>query len=340
MRSLALLLIGLAASTVRDGLGQALKSTADVRLVEVRVEPEQPSFGEAFDVHVTLRLRPAAVAFLPDTLVPTDAVESVGPGVWSEVPAPGDSVEIRATYRVIGFREGWAELPSLELGIRPAPAAEAEREGGIDDAAGAVAGSAGGIERRVIHLGAVEVAPYLPMADPGAGDGAPEFAPRPPADVLGGEWSLWQLLAVGIASIVAIAVAGVVIIPRWWAAGGATMVARLLGRTPRQRALRELDRILSLGWHRDGRMADFYASSTGTLRRFAERIDPAWGAALTTSELLARLQERWGPDGFQPLASTVAVAERVKFGAYRPSADAAERDWGMIGDWIRGAPED
>jgi hypothetical protein len=328
MRLFTLLFV-LGAFYGRDGLAQAPAA----RLVEVRAEPEEPPFGEAFKVHVTLRLPAGAILFFPDTALPAEATQSAGRGAWSEVPAPADSVEIRATYPVIGFREGRVDLPGLEFWIRPAAPGERKGKSAVRRAAGSETGPGSGLQRRLIRLGRITIQPFAPMAD-----GSGTYAPRQPADVLGGDRSLWQLLAMGVIALIGV-LAGGIIFRRWWAARGAALVAQLRGQSPRQEALRELERIRALGWHRNGRMDDFYASSTGALRRFAATTDPLWGDSLTSTELLSRLSERWGPARVASLATTVAVAERVKFGAFKPDAEAAEGDWGTIFEWIRDAPE-
>ncbi|MEX2581741.1 MAG: hypothetical protein WD766_00575, partial [Gemmatimonadota bacterium] len=127
--------------------------------------------------------------------------------------------------------------------------------------------------------------------------------------------------------------------PRWWRATGGALLTRLRRRSPREQALRELERIRSLGWHRNGRMEDFYASSTATLREFARELEPDWNAGLTSTELLRKIEERWGTEGAEQIVEAIAAAERVKFGYHRPAADAAEADWARIREWVRGAPE-
>ena len=314
-----------------DCAAQASDPLSEVRLVEVHTEPAEPPFGEVFDVHLTLRFRPDRVAFLPDTLLPAEAVQSVRPGSWREVPAPGDSVDIRATYPVIGLREGRVGLPWIELWIG---SATAEPEGSdVVRRMTAVAVAASGVTRRMIRLGATDIGSFTPMRDEMA-----EIVPRPPADVLGSTWSLWLLLALGV-TIVTIGAAGALVLPRWWAGRGAAWWARLHGRSPRQVALRELVSIRSARWHRSGRVEDFYASLTSTLRHFVHRMEPAWGPALTSNEILAKMKRRWEAGGLEPLATAVTVAERVKFGGHRPEPEAAEEDWAKVHDWISGAPE-
>lgn len=172
---------------------------------------------------------------------------------------------------------------------------------------------------------------------PGGGQGpAASSSPRPPADVLGGEWSVWL---VGAAAVVAVAVAGAAAVAyRRWVEGRSTRPSDVGPALPREEALRELERIRALEWHRNGRMADFYAATTDVLRGFAARIEPGWSTALTSRELLARMEGRWGRDSLSGLAPAVETAERVKFGGERPPPESAEHDWQRVRDWVREAP--
>ena len=109
--------------------------------------------------------------------------------------------------------------------------------------------------------------------------------------------------------------------------------------SPRAEALRELDRIRERGWHRNGRTVEFYDATTGVLRHFAERKEARWSTALTSTELLGQLAERWGGEPVAALRDAVWSAERVKFGALRPTPDTAEGDWTTVRDWIGALPE-
>ncbi|MFP3949199.1 MAG: DUF4129 domain-containing protein, partial [Longimicrobiales bacterium] len=288
------------------------------RIVETHTEPQAPSFGEVFQLHVTARLPRRSGVSVIDTLGPTNALRSAGAGRWEEGSAPGDSVEIRATFPVLPFRDGDRALPGLLIRTgedRSAP--------GMPD-----------VPER-IPLGAVDV---RPMAGFGPEGGA--AVSRPPADVVGGDWSIWSVLAVGVL------VLGALGLGRTLVAGGrghgdgapGPALAEPAGPLDREDALRRLDEIRARGWHRNGRVHDFYRASTDTLRRFVEGHDVSWDESLTSTELLGRATARWGGEGMEDLRPAVEIAERVKFGGRRPTAEEAERDWTAIRRWIQDSP--
>ena len=331
--NVAILLAAALVAVAAHGLpGQSQDSPSEARLVAFTVDPQTPEFGEVFDLRLTVRIAPGVITFLPDTLIPAPASVSAGSGEWSEIAGPGDSVDVRASYPVMGFLNGRVDLPSLELWIRPVTDREMSGPRPASDLGDVLLDPANGLRRTLIPVGAIQIAPLREMAE--AGDG---LFPRPPADVLGGQWSSWLLSAVGL-TIIASTVLAWFLVSRWRLARSA---AEGLGQggSPRDEALRELDRIRGLGWHAEGRFIEFYEASTRVLRRFSEQYEPEWGIALTSSELLAKLRGRWGPSSVERLASAVSVAEWVKFGRYRPEIEAAEGHWIMIRDWILGMPE-
>lgn len=314
-----------------SGLAQTATSTDGPRLVAVRTEPEEPSFGRAFDLRATLRIPPGFTAFLPDTLLPSAAIESLGPGRWTATPGPGDSVDIEAVYPVMGFRGGRSDLPALQTwmmadgasGGAAREAARSVRELGSDPSQGA--------RFHLVRLGAVTVVPLLSADDSGA-----TLEPRPAADVIGGVWNAWLLLAMAL--VAAAMIAGIrVLVWRRRSRGGPGLGGP--HASPKDQALRELDRIRAEGWHKNGRIVEFYRSSTDALRRFAQQTEPSWGRALTSTEVLRRIEERWGWGGAESLVAAVTMAERVKFGGRRRDPDAAEADWEAIREWIEAVPE-
>ena len=305
----------------------------DARLVAFTLDPQAPEFGQVFQLELTVRIAPGLVTFVPDTLLPAAASVSARSGDWSETPGPADSIDVRARYPVMGFLNGRVDLPSLELLTRPVLDDEASgpRSVSVLDEAGPA--SRFGLRRLEILVGATQIAPLSALSE--AGD---NLSPRPPADVLGGQWSIWFLSAVGL-SIIAGALVLWFVISRSRLASAAAHDGQTLRRSPRREALDELDRIRALGWHREGRFIAFYEGSTGALRRFSEQDSPKWGTALTSTELLGRIRARWGPEPVQDLASSVTIAEWVKFGEHRPDIETAEGHWMTIRNWIEGMPE-
>jgi len=323
-------LLGVAASVAAPPASaqerRAQSETA--RIVAFLNEPREPEFGEIFQLEVQVRVSPDVVAFLSDTMVDAQSSVSAGAGTWTTTVGAADSLDIRVTYPVMGFMPGGVELPFVELwtrpprpgetpGVRPSselPAAERE---------------APGVVYALLYLGGVFVMPPSDMV----GDDA-LLEPRPPADVEGGDTSPWLVAALVVGGLAAAIVAWLLLAGRL---GSAAPPPILL--SPREEALRELDRIRGLGWHTNGRVTDFYDATTGVLRHYAERREPhRWRTALTSSELLARLRERWGGEAIEPLGEPVWTAECVKFGSRRPDAQAAEADWAHVRAWIEREP--
>lgn len=325
LRHLAWLLVALPATalTARESGAQTVPAP---RVAEVTTAPEAPAFGETFRIDVTLRVPPGTSVQMPDTLLTAEEARGVGAGEWRPEPADGDSLDIVASYPAIAFLSGPVVLPAIEVKLRSADGLAVLVLPSDRSATAAPA------ESRILSLGAVQIAPYAPMESPDSGD---VFFPRPAADVLGGDWSTGFRLALTLTLLVAVAVAGSAA-RRAWAGRGVARAGRVRGRTAREEALRDLERIRAEGAHRDGRIDEFYDATTAVLRTFASRVDPAWVPALTSGELITRIAGRWGT-GAAPLRPVIRTAEQVKFGYLRPSADDAEADWCVVRDWIRDA---
>jgi len=209
--SVACVLVGVAGAS---GLGAApaLAQRAPARLVAFLNEPREPELGEVFRLDLQVRVAPGLVVLVPDTLLPASDAVSAGAGSWTVEPADADSVDVRATYPVMGLKNGGVELPTLELWIREATAGEeagprelASLDPGARPRAGPEEGSSSaGYQRVLISIGGVLLTPMRAMAA-AAADGGLE--PRPPADVLGGNWSPWLIAAIAILLLAAVLVA-------------------------------------------------------------------------------------------------------------------------------------
>ncbi len=311
---------------------------ADIRLVGFTVEPREPEFGAVFDLRLNLRMAPGAVVFLPDTLNPASASVSAGAGEWSDAEGPSDSVDVSARYPVMAFLDGRVELPVLEVWTRSAVEGEEAGPRPVAEIPDQGPASADLLRSVVVPTGAVQVVPLAEMAN---AEGP--IAPRPPADVLGGNYSPWFIAALllGLTAAGGVLWAGVTEFRAQRADLARAPVVRRL--SPWEEALGELDRILARGWHLSEsreRLVAFYASSTAVLRRLAEQFDPEWGISLTSSELLAAVQDRWGKEAVAHLREAVSIAEWVKFGWHSPASEVAEEHWRTIRNWVANSPKD
>jgi len=300
-----------------------------IRLVAFTNEPREPEFGEVFELDLQLRMAPDLVAFLPDTLLPAPDAFNAGRGRWTTEPGPADSIDIRATYYVIGVLNGGVELPTLEVFMRPAAPGETPGPRRAVELTAAPEANVG-ITSTVLEIGGVMVQVPSEMAGQEAA-----IDPRPPADVLGGDWSPWLIGAVAVGAVAAVLLVGIFVA---WRRSTPPSVP-VVGVSSRAEALAELERLLALGWHLNGRVEEFYDATTRVLRQLSEREEPDWKLALTSSELVSRIEGRFGPGLVEKLRPVVWSAERVKFGTHRPTPAAAEQDWTVIRDWIRALPE-
>lgn len=309
------------------------QGVSGVRMIRAWTEPASPGFGEPAVVKVELRIAPGVMVFLPDTLNAAAEMASIGTGEWEAKGEAGDTLSVLATYPIIGFRKGIQELPELEIAAGTVPAGT--RGSRVSRMADARAGAGGTLLTAAIPLGSTTIGEYTAVEEPGENAAV---VPRPPADVIGGDWSIWLMLAIGLASATGVGALGS-LLPRWWSGKGSGLMARLRGRSAKQQALKELDRLRSLGWHKDGRVDDFYAAASGALRQFAAHVHPEYSSALTTTELIALLESKGNPARVQRLSGALATAELVKFGTLRPDAVTAEGDWSVIREWVVSTPE-
>lgn len=312
--------------------------TADIRLVGFISEPREPEFGAVFDLRLNLRVAPGVVVFLPDTLNPAPASVSAGPGEWAVAAGPSDSVDVTARYPIMAFLNGRVELPSLEVWTRSAVEGEEPGARSVSAIPDQGPASADLLRSVVVSTGAIQVVPLAEMAN---AEGP--LAPRPPADVLGGNYSPWFIAAllVGLAAGGGLLWSGVNAIRSGRPAPVPAVSMRQL--SPREEALTELDRILAQGWHLTEvreRLIRFYAASTDVVRKLAEQFDSQWGMSLTSNELLVALRDRWGEAAVVQLQEAVAVAEWVKFGRHSPTAEVAEEHWRTIRTWVADSPKE
>jgi hypothetical protein len=175
-----------------------------------------------------------------------------------------------------------------------------------------------GAELRLpLPLLTVRVVSVLPSgADPAA------LAWRPPADVLGGNWSsLDKALA---AAALALALAAMLFHLR--RRDRARPFPAAASMPPRERALEAFDRLARSGLLEAGELKGFYSALSLTLRQFLAEEEEDWGPHLTTGEIKALV----GGDGVAEttaaaLSELLEEADMVKFARRRPSRVRAAR---------------
>ena len=346
-----------------------------VAVQAVRVLPDTVELGDAFTLRANVHVPPGRDLRVPATLLPEWGVESLR-RVRTDVVEAGDgSLQVVLEYDLIPFEVGLAATPQLEMTSREVRA-DGERfrvEDGPEDGRPVGAGATqdardaqdarddarpgqqvGADERprdRLVVAGRrVFVTSPILLDDIARG-----VQPRPPADVVGSSWNLPAVLG---ASLLSLLLLGVVTAQTraWVAARAAAAVgAEDPPETPeewRERALAELDRVLALGHHREGRLRDFYEGVGDVVRAYMAHFDPAWGRSRTSTELMRDLTAAAGwPDPgalgramgrgevakFSGSAATgvrPAVAETAATAGGRENAAAAERDWRTMRAWV------
>ncbi len=96
--------------------------------------------------------------------------------------------------------------------------------------------------------------------------------------------------------------------------------------SPHERALRELDQLLRQDLINRGLIKDFYVALTMVVRRYIERQHRVRAPEQTTEEFLAAISRdhRFAGAIHELLQRFLESADRVKFAAYHPSAEAIE----------------
>lgn len=163
----------------------------------------------------------------------------------------------------------------------------------------------------------------LPAAPALRASGDPAAALRPARIGPGARAVLrWALLALGAAALLALAAWGALALRR------ARKVRRM---SPKERALRELDRLLARELPAKGRFKDFYVELTLVVRRYVERRHGIRAPRRTTEEFLAEARRSPAFDAatVARLGAFLEAADLVKFAGARAdeagSRQAADR---------------
>ena len=258
----------------------AMQSAQDIRVQRaIVVQPETVTVGDPFRVVVRVKAPRGADIGFPDAPDSSAKIEAIDP---VQITTAQDSAftDQTAVYRVAAW----------DVGLIPI------RLGNVRIAVGR--------EVTEVPLGAasVFVASVLP-AD------TTLHVPKPARDVLAipAPWWLWLLVALAVAVIAALV---------WWWLRRRQRLKLITPIDPYEEAQAGFARVQGLGLVEAGERGRYVALMLEVLREYVARIDERADLALTTSELLAAIQE----SALIPanrLAALLVEADLIKF-ARRP----------------------
>jgi hypothetical protein len=154
---------------------------------------------------------------------------------------------------------------------------------------------------------------------------------QPPADVVGGNWSMTEKLAVtGV--LLALLLGTLAFVRR---SGVTSPVPVPAGTPPRERALAALARLQQAGLAEAGEFKGYYSALSQIVREFLADNDRRWGLDLTTPELVSAV----GGEGVEPkevitLGQLLVGTDLVKFARRRPTLDEATGSLESARSWI------
>lgn len=289
------------------------------------VVPESANVGDIFHAAVRVIVPADVLVEFPDTLDVPDNVEAASRRQIAVDSIGPDRVAHTAVYGLTAWRPGATRLPPVHVRVD-------------------------GVEMES-DFPPIVIASVLPQD-------TSEIEPRPARDVIGPSRLIWPI-ALGLVLLAAV-LAGL-----FWLYRRRKPAAVVTPSTPpRQIALAELDRIRRLGHLERGEIKPFYTAVADVLRRYTARLDPRWGAELTTTELwhsMARVLEKDMPriavpaesasttrtshradrDGSRDaglLYSMLGQADLVKFARARPAVREAETVWSDARVWVERFP--
>ncbi len=305
---------GLGGAQVRRAvlaLGAALTFAAtpvSAQQVRTAVLPDSCTIGDVVRAAVWVELPAGFKVAFSDSLPIADTLENAGKTQLQQRALPNGGVEVAAIYPVTPWRTGDHPLPIVRVHV-VGP--------GLDTL----------IEARLPGLHVQSVLP----AD------TAKQKPKPPAGVVGPDRLLWPYILAALLLLLLLALLA------WWLwrrlhRPPVVIVAPEEVLTPRERALRELDRARAAGLLETGEVKLFYSRSTEAVRQYLDALNPAWGADRTTSELIPRL--RAVDLGIAAaLARLLDRADLVKFARLRPAQGEALSDWSALREWVEHFPE-
>jgi hypothetical protein len=270
----------------------------------------------------------------PDTVAHTDFLESHRAVQWQAEPDASGGALLTLEYPVLAFGVGIVPVPGFDVFVEPSGgrATGAPLPGGSFVGPWSEAPASGARALRVPRRG-VWVNPVFTPEELEAG-----IQPMPSADVVGPSWHRPSLLA-GLGFLAVLVFLLLRATTAW--------VGRRLGvdgegartwtpEASRRHALAELERLRAEGLAASGRTHELYTRSSGVVRQYVSRLRPEYGADLTSSELMRRLDDAERSAEQVSLAREMGAAEVVKFGRLRPAEDAADEHLRALRAWVEG----
>jgi hypothetical protein len=291
--------------------------------------------GGAFELRVSVSVPSGSAVYFPDTLPDAGAIESHGVVRWA-AQATAHGARLSLTYPLIAFGVGNVQVPGFEVFIGPVSqvAGGASLPGGSVIGAWNSARSSDQVSSVLARIAPHElrVASVFELEGVLAGVG-----PMPAADIVGRNWNLASLGLLLVFSSVLIGALVSMTRKRLFLRAGAdgpgvTSIAPL--EDARRAALRELDDLWAMGLHTQGRLREFYALSSGIVRRYVQQFDRGWGANMTSTELMRALRTRGVDELVESLSDEMSAAEVAKFSQVRHEPGMAEAHWQSVRRWI------
>jgi hypothetical protein len=284
-----------------------LPTAGRAQQIGTAVTPDTIYVGDVFRAAVRVVLPPGWGVTFPDTLPVAGEVENAGRGERRSRELPGGGREVTIVYPLTAWSPGSAQLPALSLRLE-SPEGERSLEATFS-------------EPRVRSV--------LPRDTAG-------IESRPPKDVLGPGRLVWPWIA-ALAALLAAVVALVYWRRRRRAATPALSFETALADSSRERALRALDEVRSLGLVERGEVKEFYSRTVGVVRALLEELSPAWGGELTTTELIKSLEAGGlAEESTAHLAPLLEGADQVKFNRRHPASAEAFGEWSELRRWVEG----
>jgi len=271
--------------------------------VRTAVLPQDITVGDVFRIEILVLPLDSGNVVFPDSLVlPSDLEPAGRREVRVDTLAGG--IRWRATYPVAGWRPG-----SHALG----PASVALLVGG---------------RRRFAEASfpAVIIRSVLPADTAG-------IEPQPARDVIGADRLWWPWLA-GAALLALTGALGTYWLRR--RRRPAVPAAPPVRFSPREEALRQLERARSGGALAKSDYKTFYSDVSSALRGYLAAVDPSLGTDLTTTELELALLARAQAQRTAELSRVLHAADLVKFARAETTVEQALDDWRLARVWVEG----